>query len=225
MSMLFERVVITGGNGMLAHAVAGVLRHRGLGVTALSRAELDLADPASVSAMFRTHKPTLVFNCAAYTNVDGSEREPALADAVNGHAVGHVAALAREYGSALVHFSTDFVFDGRSDHPYRPDDPTNPLSAYGRSKLLGERLLQEHAPARWLLVRTAWLFGRNGQCFPRTMVELARAGRALKVVRDQVGSPTFADDLSSATLELLDRGAAGVWHLANTGQTSWFDFT
>jgi dTDP-4-dehydrorhamnose reductase len=125
----------------------------------------------------------------------------------------------------LVHYSTDFVFDGSGTRPYRPDDPVRPLSAYGRSKLLGEKELQDHAPDRWLILRTAWLYGRNGPCFPRSMVTMARQGKPLKVVNDQVGSPTLTDDLAAATLDLLDAGASGIWHATNGGQTSWFEFT
>jgi len=138
--------------------------------------------------------------------------------------VGTLAGLAREYGTTLVHYSTDFVFDGAGTRPYRADDPVNPLSAYGRSKLLGEQKLQQNAPARWLILRTAWLYGRGGPNFPRTIIERARQGAPLKVVSDQVGSPTHTVDLARATLDLLDRNLAGIWHLTNSGSTSWYDF-
>jgi len=141
--------------------------------------------------------------------VDLCEQQRELADAINGHAVGILADQCRRFGTNLVQYSTDFVFDGSLRRPYRPDDPTRPLSAYGSSKLLGEKRLQAHAPQRWLILRTAWLYGRNGPCFPRTMVNVARQGKPLKVVSDQTGSPTLTDDLAEATLDLLDRGATG----------------
>lgn len=224
-STLYDSILIPGGNGMLAHALLRSLNRRGKTAIALSRAALDITDERALTEAFRTHRPTLVLNCAAHTKVDLCEQQEPLANAINGTAVGTLARLCREYGAALVHYSTDFVFDGRGTRPYRPDDPVNPLSAYGRSKLLGERMLQADPPPRWLILRTAWLYGTNGPCFPRTMVNAARAGKPLKVVADQTGCPTLTDDLAEVTLDLLDAGAIGVWHATNAGQTNWFDFT
>lgn len=221
---MYERVVITGGGGMLAQALVRSLRARGYHVMALDHAACDIANESDAHRTFLELKPTLLINCAAYTKVDLAEQEPDRADAVNGYAVGTLARLAKQYGTTLVHYSTDFVFDGSSTRPYRPDDPVNPLSTYGRSKLLGERELQGAAPARWLIVRTAWLYGPGGPCFPQSILNAARAGKPLTVVNDQIGSPTFTSDLADATLELLDRGAGGIWHVANSGQTTWFDF-
>lgn len=224
MSEPYQSIVITGGDGMLAQGLKASLRERGHEPVSVDRADYDIADPVAVASLYRTHRPTLLINCAAYTNVDGCEKNASPADAVNGHAVGHLAALAGEYGTTLVQYSTDFVFDGSSARPYRADDVPAPLSAYGKSKLLGEQLLQQHAPPGWLLIRTAWLFGRHGQCFPRAMVEFARAGKPLRVVRDQQGCPTLTNDLADATFELIDRRATGIWHVVNGGQTTWFDF-
>jgi dTDP-4-dehydrorhamnose reductase len=125
----------------------------------------------------------------------------------------------------LIHYSTDFVFDGSSTRPYRPEDQVKPLSAYGRSKLLGERAIQKINPPGWVIIRTAWLYGPGGPCFPQTMINAARAGKPLKVVDDQIGSPTFTHDLADATLDLLDRGAIGIWHVTNAGSVSWHGFT
>jgi dTDP-4-dehydrorhamnose reductase len=219
---LYDSILITGGSGMLAHALVRALRARGKSAVAIDRAALDVTNAGAVRAAFDTHRPTLLLNCAAHTKVDLCEEQRELADAINGRAVGNLARAAREHGTTLVHYSTDFVFDGSGTRPYRPDDPVRPLSAYGRSKLLGEQQLREHAPDRWLILRTAWLYGQGGPCFPRTMVTLARQGKPLKVVGDQVGSPTLTDDLAAATLDLLDAGASGVWHATNRGQTSGF---
>jgi len=220
----FDSIVITGGKGMLAHALVRTLAKRGHSAVALGRAESDITNESRLRQLFSEHKPTLLINCAAHTKVDMCEDEPQKADAINGHAVGRLAALAHEHGTFLVHYSTDFVFDGRGTRPYRTDDPPNPLSAYGRSKLLGERLLQERTPAKWLILRTAWLYGRGGPNFPRTIIERGRQGQALKVVNDQVGSPTHTVDLAQATLDLIDRGLTGLWHVTNSGQTSWYGF-
>lgn len=220
----YDSILIPGGGGMLGHALNDLLSASGRRPVALSHKELDIADESSLKGAFAAHKPTLVLNCAAHTKVDLCEQEPQKADAINGLAVGAMAALCKTCGATLVHISTDFVFDGAKGKPYTVDDPVNPLSAYGRSKLLGERELQKHAPPRWLIVRTAWVYGRHGANFPRTMVQAARAGKPLTVVDDQIGSPTYTVDLAQAILDLLDSGAAGIWHATNSGQTSWFDF-
>ena len=221
---LYDSVVITGGRGMLARAIVAALESRKVSAIALDRDSVDVTRETDVRRLFSSHKPTILINCAAHTKVDLCEDEAEKADAINGYAVGLLARAAREHGTFLVHYSTDFVFDGTARVPYRTDHPVNPLSAYGRSKLLGERLLQEIAPRAWLIIRTAWLYGRGGPSFPRTIVERARAGGGLKVVNDQVGSPTYTPDLANATLDLLDHSQTGIWNFTNSGQTSWFDF-
>ncbi len=223
-AQLYDSVLITGGGGMLAAALKAALLHRGISAHCPPRATLDITREDSLQKTFASLLPTLVLNCAAYTKVDLAEKESAAADVINGLAVGSLAKICRESGAAMVHFSTDYVFDGTLARPLQPTDPVGPRSAYGRSKLLGEKLLQENAPARWLILRTAWLYGRGGPCFPATMVNAARAGKTLKVVQDQVGSPTYTVDLAAATLDLLDAGANGVYHVANAGQTNWREF-
>ena len=183
-------------------------------------AQCDIANDDHFRAIF-DHKPTLLLNCAAHTKVDLCETEPQLADAINGYAVGKMAAMLRDRGTYLVHISTDFVFDGQGQSPYRTDDSVRPVSAYGRSKLLGETELRKHAPAHWLIVRTAWVYGRQGANFPRTMVTAAPPGKPLNVVCDQVGSPTYTIDLAQGILNLLDCNAQGIYHLTNSGQTNW----
>jgi dTDP-4-dehydrorhamnose reductase len=216
-------ILVTGGRGMLARAVVAALSDAGRQVVALGQRDCDITSEADLRRVFDSHQPSIVINCAAHTNVDQAEDEPELANAVNGNAVGKLAAAARQYDAYLVHYSTDAVFDGRSTRPYVPSDPTNPLSAYAKSKLLGEQRLLAHAPRRWLIIRTAWLFGIGGVCFPRTIIERAQAGAALKVVNDQFGSPTYCGDLAAATLKLIDSGATGIYHVTNSGSTSWFD--
>ena len=224
MSQLYDKIVITGAGGMLARSLAETLKQRGVDAIPLGRAALDIADENSVQHMFREHRPTLVLNCAAHTKVDLCEDEPAKADAINGYAVGTLAMLSREYGATLVHYSTDFIFDGSSKRPYRVDDPVNPISAYGRSKLLGEQQLQAKPPPRWLIVRTAWAYGVGGVNFPKIIVDRARQGQPLKVVDDEIGSPTYTLDLAQATLDLLDRDANGIWHVTNSNQVSRYEY-
>lgn len=217
-------IVITGANGMVGHALALSLQRRGLSAILLDRARCDISKPDDVERLFRERRPTLLLNCAAHTKVDLCEDEPDKANQINGYAVGRLAKLAQEHDAYLVHYSTDFVFDGKNTRPYQPGDPTNPISVYGSSKLLGERELQRNAPNRWLIIRTAWVYGRHGSCFPRIMVERARGGHTLKVVNDEIGAPTFTHDLADATLELVDRGATGIVHVTNSGSVSRYDF-
>ncbi|HZK82798.1 MAG TPA: sugar nucleotide-binding protein, partial [Humisphaera sp.] len=177
-----QSILIIGSKGMLAHALFRNLKSRGRTANGVDLPEYDITNESKLRQLFNAHRPTLLFNCAAHTKVDLCEEQEDLANAINGYAVGALAKLCREYGTYLVHFSTDFVFDGRGTRPYRATDPTGPLSAYGRSKLLGERLLQENAPPQWLIARTAWLYGLDGPNFPKTMVDRARANQPLKVV-------------------------------------------
>ena len=221
---LYDSILIIGGQGMLGHALTDLLGSRGRRPVVVDLPQIDITDPSAVKKLFADRNPTLVLNCAAHTKVDLCEQETEKADAVNGYAVGLLAGSCKSSNAVLVHISTDFVFDGTGRRPYLPGDPVNPLSAYGRSKLLGERELQKHAPARWLIVRTAWLYGRHGPNFPRTIVQAAQAGKPLSVVNDQFGSPTYTVDLAEAILDLLDSGAAGLWHATNSGHTSWYDF-
>jgi dTDP-4-dehydrorhamnose reductase len=188
------------------------------------RREWDISDIPQVELLFEDLRPTLVINCAAYTKVDLAEQEREKAFAANCTGAKNLAIVCQENGAKLVHFSTDFVFDGGSNRPYLPDDATAPLGVYGASKLEGERAIQQVPGLDFTIIRTAWLYGPGGPSFPKTMIDVARAGKPLRVVNDQIGSPTFTDDLANATLDLIDREARGMYHVTNSGQTSWFDF-
>jgi dTDP-4-dehydrorhamnose reductase len=185
---------------------------------------VDLADAAQVAALFEEHGPVAgVVHCAAYTAVDRAEEEPAVAQRVNGDACGVLARRCREAGIPLVVVSTDFVFDGRGRRPYREDDPVSPLSVYGVTKLDGERQALAAHPEGTSIVRTQWLYGPRGRHFPHTMLQLAKERDRLKVVADQVGSPTSSLELAPALWDVLLRGAPGVWHAACEGECSWYD--
>ncbi len=226
MNDVYRSILITGAGGMLGFAFKRRLAPLNLNVTLADRATVDVCHPQSIERAFKEIQPTLVINCAAYTKVDLAETETDKANQCNGHGVGELARQCKASGAMLVHYSTDYVFDGTLTRPLEPSDPLGPLSAYGKSKLLGERLLQQNAPDRWLILRTAWLYGPGGPCFPATMINVAKQGKPLKVVDDQHGTPTFTYDLVDATLELVHRQApSGIWHLTNSGQTTWHDFT
>ncbi len=222
---MYDRILITGARGMLASAINQQLTRHGRSATLTDRDELDITSENAVATAFDQLRPTLVINCAAHTNVDKCEKELDLANAINGTAVGHLAKHSARLGSTLVHVSTDYVFDGTLRRPLRADDPVGPVSAYGKSKLLGEQLLRQFAPSRWLILRTAWLYGVGGANFVQTMLNAARAGKPLSVIADQVGCPTHTVDFAVACLALLDTDAAGAWHIANAGQANWFEFT
>ena len=222
---LYARVLLPGGDGMLAQALRRSLARRGHDAVGFDLDRCDITDARQVDALFDEVRPTLVFNAAAYTAVDKAEEQEELATRVNGEAVGHLAAAAARHGAKLVHFSTDFVFDGEADAPYAVDAPPNPVSAYGRSKLAGERALIESGLDDGLIVRTAWLYGPwAGRPFPKVILEAAKAGRPLTVVGDQHGGPTLTVDLAEATLGLCDAGCRGVYHVTGGGRTTWFGF-
>jgi len=224
---LFKSILITGCYGMLGHSVDAMLRSHGHQPVGRDVDKLDITSPAALTAAFDELRPTLLINCAAYTKVDACETNHQLVDAINGYAVGELARQCKRLGTVMVHISTDFVFDGRAvagKRPFGVDDPVNPINYYGQSKLLGETELQKNAPARWLLVRTAWLYGRDGANFPRTMVQVAQSGKPLKVVADQFGSPTYTEDLAATIYDLLLHGGQGIYHVTNSGQTNWHEF-
>lgn len=219
------RVLITGAAGMLGVDVAGAAQRAGAQLIARSRAELDITDPVAVHAAVVQAQPDAVINCAAFTNVDGAEAEPEQALAVNGKGAGNVAAAAARAGAWTVHVSTDYVFDGLAQRPYLESDPVGPRSQYGTSKLAGEQAVIAAAPGGHTIVRTAWLFGVGGPCFPATILRLAGERDELSVVEDQVGCPTFTGHLAPALVELAtERQVVGVSHVAAAGQCSWFEF-
>jgi dTDP-4-dehydrorhamnose reductase len=221
-------ILVLGAEGMLGRDLAPALRTRlddlrGELVIAWDRPQLDIRDCDAVLRSIRELRPSLVVNAAAFTNVDGCEREVEQATAVNAHAPGHIAAACHQVGAKMVHFSTDFIFDGRSTRPYRIDDAPGPLSVYGRSKWEGEQAVRAAAD-RHLIVRTSWLFGPFGRNFVEAILGKAREGGPLRVVMDQIGRPTFSVHLCLAVVNLLDVHAEGTFHFANEGQCSWFEF-
>jgi dTDP-4-dehydrorhamnose reductase len=218
------KLLITGAAGMLGKDVARAAAVAGHEVAALSRADLDVTDEAAVPAALEAAAPDVVLNCAAWTNVDGAEAHFEDAVAVNGAAAGHVARAAAERGAWIVHISSDYVFNGRKHEPYIESDAAEPLSAYGRSKLAGELAVAEAAPGRHTIVRSSWLFGTGGPCFPATILRLAAERDELTVVADQIGCPTFTGDLADALVRLSARPLSGLIHLAGSGACSWFEF-
>jgi dTDP-4-dehydrorhamnose reductase len=212
------RILLTGSTGQLGFELAARLADSGE-LRALDRAALDLANIDALRDNLRRAAADVIVNAAAYTAVDKAEAEPQLALRVNGLAPGVMAEEAKRSGALLVHFSTDYVFDGRGSAPYREDDPVAPLNAYGRSKLDGEQRIRASG-CRHVIVRTAWLYGR-GANFVRAILRQARKGASLRVVNDQLGAPTWAADVAAIVVRLLD--ANGVFHVTSAGQASWYE--
>lgn len=219
------RILITGAGGMLGRDVVVAARDAGHEPIAVARERCDITDAEAVRAAIERARPDAVVNCAAWTNVDGAEEHVAQSLAVNGAGAGHIAAAAAAAGAWTVHVSSDYVFDGDKREPYLESDRVDPLSAYGRSKLDGERAVARAASDGHTIVRSAWLFGAHGHCFPRTMLRLASEREELTVVDDQVGCPTYTGHLATALVALAtaDR-TPGILHVAASGETSWCGF-
>lgn len=216
------RILLTGRNGQVGWELLKALAPLGE-LTALGRAELDLRDAGRIREAVRASNPDVIVNAAAYTAVDKAESEREAAFAVNAGAPGVLAAEAKRSGALLVHYSTDYVFDGAKPAPYVEEDEPNPVNAYGASKLAGERAIAASG-CRYLILRTSWVYGPRGANFYLTMLRLARERPALRVVDDQVGAPTSSLAIARATAQLLRPGVHGLYHLSAAGKTSWCGF-
>jgi dTDP-4-dehydrorhamnose reductase len=209
---------------------AQVLRSAPPGVRtiALDRAALDVTDAAAVEAAVAAARPAVILDCAAFTDVDGCESRRDHAFAVNEGGPRNLARAAARHGAAFLTISTDYVFDGESERPYREEDPTAPLNVYGASKLAGERAVADAGLLRWWIVRTSWLYGVGGRHFPRTIARLAAERRELTIVSDQRGSPTWTGDLAGAIWRICGATGAppcvpGILHVSGEGECSWYD--
>jgi len=214
-------ILVTGAAGQLGTAFRGLLEGRD--ALYVDEPELDFTNLEAIPEAMTAWNPSLVINCAAYTAVDAAEENEPLARLINATAVGVLARAASNVGAGFVTFSTDYVFDGTKKGPYVESDDPHPVSAYGRTKLEGERLALAAHPGT-LIVRTSWLLSGTHPNFASTMMRLVAAG-PVKVVDDQRGRPTLADDLASVTMEAVDRDATGILHLADEGPTTWYGLT
>lgn len=221
----FKKILLTGINGQVGNALYPKLGSLGE-VIAFDRKQLDLADADAIRSLVQSIKPDLIINPAAYTAVDKAESEPDLAYAINATAPGILAQEAAKLGALLVHYSTDYVFDGSKASPYVETDIPNPLGVYGATKLAGEQAILA-AGGSHLIFRTSWVYGAYGKNFLRTIIRLATERDHLKIVVDQFGSPTSSESISDATISALknwDESKNGLYHLVNTGETSWHGF-
>jgi dTDP-4-dehydrorhamnose reductase len=221
------RLLVTGAGGMVGAEIARQARESAIDCAAFTHHELDITDANAVATAIRDAAPSIVVNAAAYTAVDKAEENESQAMLVNKTGAANLASAANDIGAGVIHISTDYVFDGEANEAYRPGDATNPINAYGRTKLAGEVAVSS-ACARHLIVRTSWVYSDEGHNFVRTMLRLAETRNEISVVDDQQGAPTSAADLASALLKaahsMLDRPVAGTFHFTNAGVTTWYGF-
>lgn len=216
------RFAVLGAEGMLGRAFVDELTRRGEPHVGVDLPEVDIADSAATAAWIADKEPEVFLNAAAYTDVDGAESHPHLAERANATGPLVIAEEVAKSDALLVHVSTDYVFGGAGTEPFVEDAPTAPKGVYARTKLEGEKAVRASL-ARHLIVRTAWLYAPWGRNFVRTILGAAREGRELRVVDDQRGSPTYAPDLACAILDLVESGAEGTFHAANSGEATWHD--
>lgn len=221
------KALVAGAGGMTGAELVRQASALDWSVSAFTKDELDITDGSEVDGAVARVKPDIVFNAAAYTAVDAAESETEIAMAVNAAGAGNLARAAHVHGAAIVHISTDYVFDGESSEPYQPGDRVAPINVYGESKLAGEIAVAE-ACERHVIVRTSWVYSYEGKNFVRTMLRAAAEGRALRVVNDQHGCPTSSADLAGALIRVGEQIAKatvnGTYHFCNSGQTTWFEF-
>ena len=215
--------MIAGASGLLGRFMASRLEVSGWLVFPFPHANLDISNPEEVRASFAESQPQLVINCAATADVDRCERDPKWAKAVNEEGPRLLAQQCNKYEADLVHISTDYVFDGVKAGLYTQEDETNPLSVYAQTKLGGEIAVRDEA-RRFYIIRSSWIFGPGGKNFGSRVIQLAREGAHIRAVTDQTSIPTYVHDLAARIEELINLGAHGLYHVTNTGPTSWFDF-
>ena len=215
------KILVTGVGGQLGHDCVIALKKRGHDVIAPTHSEMDICDRGAVGSYFDNNRPEAVVHCAAYTAVDLAEDEPDKCRSVNVDGTANIAEMCRRLDIPMMYFSTDYVFNGSGTEPWKVDDSTDPINTYGLSKRDGEdavRMLRKH-----FIVRISWVFGVNGKNFIKTMLRLAESGKGLRVVDDQIGSPTYTKDLSELVCDMIVTDRYGTYHAHNTGECSWYE--
>ena len=216
------KILVTGSTGQLGCELVRMLKANGMDVTGIGRKTLDFRQPEQVMEWVSRFKADWVINCAAYTRVDMAEQEPDKAFLINRDATRALAEGVRSYQGRLVHISSDFIFDGQQSHPYSEEDAPNPLGVYGQSKLEGEQAVQDLLPEA-LILRTAWVYGAQGNNFVKTMLKFATERNEIQVIDDQLGTPTWTNDLANTIGAMINSEASGIYNFTNEGVASWYD--
>ena len=219
-------ILVTGSNGQLGSELKDLsASYPGFTFIFLTREDLSISDQNAVEELFNLHQPSFLVNCAAYTAVDKAESETELANEINGNAVGHLAFACRKFKTGFIHISTDYVFNGKTTSPWKEEDETDPVNAYGASKLIGEFKAQKNNPDS-IIIRTSWVYSFHGKNFVKTMMRLMHEKESIGVVSDQQGSPTYAADLAEAIMQIITspEWKPGIYHYSNAGAITWFDF-
>lgn len=217
------RVLVTGSNGQLGYDMLLSLRRHNIECLGVDKEDFDLTDLLATTQFIQNYRPDILIHCAAFTNVDSAESEADKCYALNVQATSNIAMLCKQLGSNLVYVSTDYIFSGEETSPYETDDLPGPLSVYGNTKLLGEKMVMEHMK-QYFIVRTSWSFGVNGNNFVKTMLKLGNEREIVDVVCDQVGSPTYTKDLAEIIFEMINTTKYGIYHATNEGYCTWAEF-
>ncbi len=217
------KILITGAKGQLGQDVVKLLEEQTCEVFSFGREELNITDEKQVNEKVLSIQPDIIIHTAAYTQVDQAESDEEAAFKVNAEGTKYLAQAAESVGAKFCYVSTDYVFDGTKNTPYKADDQTNPQTVYGKSKLVGEQYTQEYC-SKYFIVRTSWVFGIYGNNFVKTMLRLAESKKEIGVVNDQVGSPTYTADLANFIIKLMKSNKYGIYHASNSGVCSWYDF-
>ncbi|MBR3334682.1 MAG: dTDP-4-dehydrorhamnose reductase [Clostridia bacterium] len=217
------RVLVTGYAGQLGFDTVRLLEQRGIECRGVDVQDFDLTDGRAVRDYVRTYRPTAIVHCAAYTNVDKAESQPEICAAVNGMGTVNIVRAALSVGAKVVFISTDYVFPGTGDKPWKINDAYGPRNVYGMSKVQGEDAVRS-LMTRYFILRTSWVFGKNGHNFVRTMIRLGKEKKEIRVVDDQIGSPTYTRDLARVICDMLPTEKYGIYHVRNEGFVSWFQF-
>ena len=217
------KVLVTGYAGQLGWDTVRLLQARGIECRGVDMQDFDLTDGEAVKAYVQSYRPTAIVHCAAYTNVDKAESQPEICAAVNGMGTVNIVRAALSVGAKVVFISTDYVFPGTGDQPWKVNDDYGPRNVYGMSKVQGEDAVRS-LMTRYFILRTSWVFGKNGHNFVRTMLRLGKEKNEIRVVDDQVGSPTYTKDLARVICDLLPTDKYGIYHVRNEGFMSWCDF-
>ena len=217
------RVLVTGYAGQLGFDTVRLLEQRGIECRGVDVQDFDLTDGRAVRDYVRTYRPTAIVHCAAYTNVDKAESQPEICAAVNGMGTVNIVRAALSVGAKVVFISTDYVFPGTGDNPWKINDAYGPRNVYGMSKVQGEDAVRS-LMTRYFILRTSWVFGKNGHNFVRTMLRLGAEKKEIRVVNDQIGSPTYTKDLARVICDMLPTEKYGIYHVRNEGYLSWYEF-